>query len=123
MTWRLTREAERDLTEIARHTVETFGRDQAMHYAALIERALTMLSDDPLRPSSRAREELAPAVRSFHLAHASPRRHAASHVVYYHRAAGSAKDIIVLRVLHERMEPKRRLADARRRDEQTGKKP
>ena len=71
MGWRLTREAERDLAEIARHTVATFGPGQAQRYAALIERGLVMLSDDPFRPSSRARDELAPTVRSFHLSQAA----------------------------------------------------
>ena len=123
MAWRLTKEAERDLSEIARYTVATFGPQQAMRYAHLIERAFEMLSEAPLRPASRARDELAPAVRSFHLAQASVRRHGASHVIYYQPAAETPHGIVVLRVLHESMEPKSRLVDAKRRDQQTGQDP
>lgn len=114
MIVRLTREAERDLAEIARYTVETFGPDQAMRYAALIECALAALAENPRRPASRARDELRSGVRSMHLARAAVRRHAASHILYYHLAAGldGGQDIVILRVLHERMEPLKRLVDA-----------
>ena len=111
---RLTREAERDLAEIARYTVQTFGADQAMRYAALVERALVLLVDNPLRPASRERDELRPGVRSLHLSRAAARRHATSHILYYHLATGGdgAQDVVILRVLHERMEPLTRLVDA-----------
>ena len=114
MVVRLTREAERDLAEIARYTVATFGADQAMRYAALVEHALALLGENPHRPASRGRDELRPGVRSLHLSRAAARRHAASHILYYHLAAGAdgASDVIVLRVLHERMEPLKRLVDA-----------
>lgn len=114
MIVRLTRDAEQDLSEIARHTVATFGPEQAMRYAALIEHGLALLAQDPLRPASRRRDELRPGVRSLHLSRIAARRHAAAHILYYHIAetAGGAQDIVVLRVLHERMEPLRRLVDA-----------
>ena len=60
MAWRLTKEAERDLVEIARYTIAAFGPDQAMRYAALIEKGLDMLAENPLRATSRPRGELAP---------------------------------------------------------------
>ena len=111
---RLTREAERDLAEIARYTVATFGAEQAMRYAALIGQALDALASDPFLLASRERDELRSGVRSMHLARIARRRHAASHILYYHLPAGpdAAGDIVLLRVLHERMEPLRRLADA-----------
>lgn len=113
MIVRLTREAERDLAEIARHTVATFGADQAIRYAALIEHALALLAENPGRPASRGRDELRPGVRSMHLSRAAARRHAASHVLYYHLVADAEgeQDIVILRVLHERMEPLKRLVD------------
>lgn len=114
MIVRLTREAGQDLAEIARYTVATFGAEQAMRYAALIEHGLAFLAENPHRPASRNREELRPGVRSFHLSRAAARRHAASHILYYHIAASEqgAQDIVILRVLHERMEPLKRLVDA-----------
>lgn len=110
----LTREAERDLSEVARYTVATFGAEQAKRYAALIEHALALLVESPLRAASRGRDELRPGVRSFHLSRAAARRHAASHVLYYHLAADAAGEqhVVILRVLHERMEPLKRLIDA-----------
>jgi len=114
MTVRLTREAGQDLAEIARYAVEIFGADQAMRYAVLIERGLALLAEDPHRRASRSRDELRPGVRSFHLSRAAARRHAASHILYYHIAARAAgvQDVVILRVLHERMEPLKRLVDA-----------
>lgn len=114
MIVRLTREAGQDLAEIARYTVETFGAEQAMRYAALIEHGLALLAKDPHRPASRSGDELRPGVRSLHLSRAAARRHAASHVLYYHIAARAdgAQDVVILRVLHERMEPLKRLVDA-----------
>nr|WP_298095668.1 type II toxin-antitoxin system RelE/ParE family toxin [uncultured Shinella sp.] len=114
MIVRLTREAGQDLAEIARYTVETFGAEQAMRYAALIEQGLVLLAEDPQRPASRSRDELRPGVRSLHLSRAAARRHAASHILYYHIAARAdgAQDVVILRVLHERMEPLKRLVDA-----------
>lgn len=111
---RLTRETEQDLAEIARYTVATFGVDQAMRYAALIEHAFGLLADHPKLPASRERAELRAGVRSLHLSRAAGRRHAASHVLYYRLAAGAdgTQHIVILRVLHERMEPLRRLVDA-----------
>ena len=114
MIVRLTREAERDLAEIARYTVATFGPDQAMRDADQITRALAVLADNPRWSASRARDELRPGVRSMHLARAAARRHATSHILYYHLAAGldGEQDIAILRVLHERIEPLKRLVDA-----------
>lgn len=114
MNVRLTREAERDLAEIARYTVATFGADQAMRYAALIEHALALLAENPLRSASRGRDELRPGVRSLPLSRVAARRHAASHILYYHLAAGTDEEqhVVILRVLHERMEPLRWLVDA-----------
>jgi len=114
MIVRLTRDAEQDLAEIARYTVATFGSQQASRYAALIEHGLALLVQDPHRPASRGRDELRPGVRSLHLSRIAARRHAASHILYYHIAATAdgAQDVIILRVLHERMEPLKRLVDA-----------
>ena len=114
MNVRLTREAEQDLAEIARYTVATFGAEQAMRYAALIEHAIALLVESPLRAASRERDDLRPGVRSLHLSRVAARRHAASHILYYHLAAAGdgGQHVVILRVLHERMEPLKRLLDA-----------
>lgn len=114
MNVRLTREAGQDLAEIARYTVATFGPEQAMRYAALIEHAIALLVESPLRATSRERDDLRPGVRSLHLSRVAARRHAASHILYYHLAAAGdgGKHVVILRVLHERMEPLKLLLDA-----------
>ena len=102
---RLTRSADADIEQILTYTRWRFGPLQLERYARLIERALAMLGDDPLRPSSQLREELGEGVRSFHVAIAANRKSAASHVVYYLLGDSPRSDVVVLRVLHEGMEP------------------
>jgi toxin ParE1/3/4 len=109
MKLRLTLEADKDLTAIARYTLRHFGPGQKQSYAELVERAFAMLLDNPQRPSSQSRDELGEDVRSFHLALAAGRRRGASHVVYY---LCREQELIVLRVLGDEMEPRSRIRKA-----------
>ncbi|MCJ2015010.1 type II toxin-antitoxin system RelE/ParE family toxin [Methylobacterium sp. J-076] len=108
MRHRLTLRAERDIEDILRETLRTFGNRQVQAYAEIIDRAVAMIVDDPERPSTRSRTELAPGIRSFHMAHASPRRRGASHILYFSVIA-ERREVVVLRVLHEKMEPRLRV--------------
>ena len=58
-------------------------------------------------------------VRLYHLAHAAGRRRGATHVPFYKIAKGVEQEdqLVALRVLHERMQPKRRLIQALRGEE------
>ncbi|MBP2233064.1 toxin ParE1/3/4 [Azospirillum agricola] len=105
--YRLTRLAERDVTDILRESARRFGPLQRDRYAALIERAVLMVADRPERPGSRPRDELAEGVRSFHVELAAGRRGAASHTLYYvpGSSIGLADAVLILRVLHDAMEP------------------
>ncbi|KFB09676.1 type II toxin-antitoxin system RelE/ParE family toxin [Nitratireductor basaltis] len=107
----LTDLAERDIRHILRSTIKLFGPKQVRAYAAVIERGIAMVAEEPERPVSAACDELVPGVRRLNLEHAAKRRGGASHCLYYIR--GRLKDgsegIIVVRVLHERMEPRHRL--------------
>jgi toxin ParE1/3/4 len=109
MKLRLTLEADKDLTAIARYTLRHFGPGQKEVYAELVERAFAMLLENPHRPSSQSRHELGKDVRSFHLALAAGRRRGASHVVYY---LCREQELIVLRVLGDEMEPRSRIRKA-----------
>ena len=111
MNYRLTEAAAADIADILRETARRFGPAQRALYAALLERAAKLVAEVPERPGSRARDDLAPGVRSFHVEVAAGRRGAAAHVLYYlHALIEDAPDgVTVIRVLHERMEPLRHL--------------
>ena len=96
---------------ILRELARLFGPKQRERYADLIRAAAEMAAADPLRPGSRARDELGAGVRSFHVELAARRRGAASHPLYYLPADGPshAGGIVILRILHEAMEPRRHL--------------
>jgi toxin ParE1/3/4 len=106
--YRLTSLADADIANILAYTMQEFGERQFEQYWALIDKAAEMIGDEPLRPSSKARDELGPAVRSFHTEIAAGRTGAASHVLYY--IPGELDDgtqgAIVLRVLWDGMEPR-----------------
>jgi toxin ParE1/3/4 len=84
---------------------------QRRRYAELIERAIRMVAENPERPGSRQRDDLATGVRSLHVELAARRRGAAAHVLYYLRGRlDDGRDgVIIIRVLHDRMEPLRHL--------------
>jgi toxin ParE1/3/4 len=107
--YRLTALADSDIVGILAHTIREFGDRQVKSYAALIDKAARMIGNEPMRPSSNSRDELGPAVRSFHIGVAAGRRGAASHVLYYY-VPGELDDgtegAIVLRVLWDGMEPR-----------------
>ena len=72
-----------------------------------------MVAADPMRRGSRPRDDVAAGVRSFHIELAARRRGAAAHLLYY--AQGQLDDgregVIILRVLHERMDPGRHIGE------------
>jgi toxin ParE1/3/4 len=109
---RLSGLAEKDVTQILRETRRMFGARQLGTYATLIDGAAQMIAEDPNRPSSLDRTELGPDVRSVHLELAAGRPGGASHMVYYTEGnlPDGSRGLSILRVLHESMEPKNRVA-------------
>jgi len=105
--YRLTEAADRDIAGILAESGRSFGPRQRETYACLIKEAIERLAEEPERLGSRLREDLWPGVRSFHVEIAARRRGAASHIVYYARGpmADGGDGVVVLRVLHERMDP------------------
>ncbi|KQO85889.1 hypothetical protein ASF32_09385 [Methylobacterium sp. Leaf91] len=71
-----------------------------------------MVADAPEKPSSKARLELGPETRSFHVALATGRKGGASLVLYYRgqEDGHGYAEVVILRVLPDRMEPRLRLA-------------
>jgi toxin ParE1/3/4 len=108
---RLTRRADEDIAHLLQETFREFGPHQVRIYAALIDRAMALVAEDPERPSSKDRSDLADGVRSFHVALASGRTRGASHVLYFTvvEHEDRSREVLILRVLHDRMEPRPRL--------------
>lgn len=110
MRLRLTRQAGNDVEAVLEQTLLEFGPRQVERYAGTISKALEMIAERPDRPSARFRPEIGPNVQAFHLALAAGRQSAASHLVYcMKRRSGQEDEVVVLRLLHERMEPLRHL--------------
>jgi toxin ParE1/3/4 len=114
--YRLTRQADRDIVDILRETLKSFGPKQLAVYAAIIDEGIRMVAENPTRPSSLDRSDIRPDVRSLHLELAARRRGGAAHKLYFTTMTGADEvpEVVVLRVLHERMEPKRPLLRALR---------
>ena len=88
--------ADRDIDDILDYTHTTFGTVQAEAYYHSLRGCFTLIAENP--EIGRARPELAPDLRSY--------RHR-SHVVYYEVRDN---DILIVRVLHQRMDPARHLS-------------
>jgi toxin ParE1/3/4 len=111
---RLTAPADRDISQILSETYRLFGENQTVRYAAIIEAGIRFVADQPLRPASKDRnDDLGEGVRSCHLQFAAKRQGGAGHVIYYRVGAS---ELIILRILRDRMEPRRRVAKALRED-------
>ena len=71
--YRLSATAEGDIIQILAYTEDRFGEIARRRYEALVVAGLRDIASDPERPSSVARPELGPAVRSYHLRHSRGR--------------------------------------------------
>lgn len=95
MSFRRTREAEADIADIYRYSFENFGEIQADTYHNDLADCFRLLADTPLL--GRDYSFLRPGLRRY--------KHA-SHSVYYRLAD---TEILILRVLHQRVDPARHL--------------
>jgi len=110
--FRLSRLAEADLLHILRTSAERWGAEGARRYASLLAEAMRKVAADPQGPTTRARNDLHPGVRSVHIRHARGANPDANvrrpvHILYYRAVASDFVEIF--RVLHERMDPSRHL--------------
>jgi toxin ParE1/3/4 len=118
MKYRLSRRAETDIFFILRNTRKQFGPAQVLAYAEIINRGLARLTDACALPAGVDRSDIDTGVKSYHLELAAKKRGGASHILYFKEIdAGGAPELVVLRVLHEAMEPRRRLMIALREEE------
>jgi toxin ParE1/3/4 len=87
--------ARRDVRSILLFTSEQWGTVQRDADREALNQAVTTLSANPLIGHSR--DEIAPDIRSYGVQ---------QHVIYYHVAA---ETVTVLRILHGKMDPARRI--------------
>jgi toxin ParE1/3/4 len=117
--YRLSPLAEDDLAHILATSEDRWGAERRRHYAAIIVAAMRKVAADPNGPATRDRAELSTGVRSFHLRHARSGDPGVNvkrpvHVLFYRAVAPGLIEIV--RVLHERMEPRRHLTSAEGED-------
>jgi toxin ParE1/3/4 len=110
--FRLSRPAQADIANILVTSVERWGVEGRRRYAALLIAAMRRVAADPEGSATQDRAELLPGVRSFHIRHARGGAPDATarrpvHVVYFRPVEPGLIEII--RVLHDRMEPRRHL--------------
>lgn len=92
MKYQLTEEADRDVEEILAYSVKSFGVTQTQHYFVALKECIELLADNPNMGLSA--EDILPEYLRF------PHE---SHIIFYKHLSAS---ILVVRILHERMDPK-----------------
>jgi|SRR5690606_39192908 len=90
-SFRLTRDAQKDLTAIRRYTAETWGLEQSKRYLQGLRETIELLAEFPGQGTTR--EEMGEGVLSFPYG---------SHMLYYRLEKGQ---LVVFAVLHQRMVP------------------
>jgi toxin ParE1/3/4 len=119
LRFRLTVDADADVARVLRTTARLFGKAQVRACAKIIALGIERVAEDSKRAASMDASWIREGVRLYHLEHAAGRQRGASHVLFYKLFKNSegADELVVLRVLHERMQPKRRLIQALRGEE------
>jgi toxin ParE1/3/4 len=113
--FRLSRLAQADLARILATSAERWGIEGRRRYAAILAAAMRKVAADPEGPTTRARAELAPGLRSLHLEYARAEASKAMvrgpmHILYY--CAITPELIEIVQVLHERMDVGRHLRES-----------
>lgn len=121
MKHRFTRQAERDILRIFRDSIRLFGEMQARRYFEIINQGVAVLRSEPFRLTSKERSDIGLNVRSLHLQLVAKRSGGASHILHYRLRSmhGDGTELIILRVLGDRMEPARRVRSALRDEDRS----
>lgn len=93
-------------------SAERWGSEARRRYEALLFDAIQQLAAQPDGPLTPKRSDVGPRIRSFHVRHTrrepgAERVRQPVHVIYYRPRQGGIIEIV--RILHERMEPRRHL--------------
>jgi toxin ParE1/3/4 len=116
--YRLSEPAKADIAKILRRSEKLHGKDARIRYRACLTTAMRRVAADPEGRSTVDRAELLPGIRSFHIRHSSDESREAPvanpvHVIFYRVIQPGIVEIV--RVLHERMEPRRHVPGGRER--------
>ncbi|MXZ81153.1 MAG: type II toxin-antitoxin system RelE/ParE family toxin [Gammaproteobacteria bacterium] len=91
MTIRLSRLARRDLDEIRKYTIETWGRGQWLKYYGDMVQAFKEIAKDP--DGGRDRSLFASGLRSVNYGR---------YVIFFARIAAAGDERVIIRIIHER---------------------
>jgi plasmid stabilization system protein ParE len=110
--YRLTPLAAADIGNILDETLRLFGSLQEERYYDLLLAAVERIAADPFSIGTKACDSLSTGLRSFHVGTAASRQGAASHVLYFRPVTSldGKREILIARVLHDRMDPERHIA-------------
>lgn len=108
--------AQRDVISMLAWSEERFGASVRARYEQLIETAIRDLATDPERPGSRARPELGPGIRIYHLSFSRERARRQGGIIRRPRHLLAFRllgdtHLEIVRVLHDAMELGQHLPD------------
>lgn len=115
MRFRLAQPAQSDLVNSLLTSEERWGAEGRLRYTKLLAAGMRTVAANPEGPLTQSRNELSPGIRSFHLRHSrvdaqEPKVKKPVHILYYRVVQAGIVEIV--RILHERMEPRRHLSAA-----------
>lgn len=112
--YRVTNAAKLDFRAVLKEARDQFGTRQREVYRRLIAKGVTMVAAEAERGGSWDRGGVVPGLRAFHLENAAGKRGAAAHTLYYavERLPDGSPRVVILRFLHESMDPRLHLARA-----------
>jgi toxin ParE1/3/4 len=113
--YRLSAPAKADIAAILSRSEALHGKEARIRYRGCLAAALRCVAADPEGRSTADRSELVSGVRSFHIRHSRDESREAPvtspvHVIFYRVAQPGIVEIV--RVLHDRMEPRRHIESA-----------
>src|SRR5258707_9843479 len=108
--YRLSEPAKADFAATLRRSEELHGNQARIRYRALLTAAMRSVAAEPEGPATLDRTELLAGLRSFHIRHSRNESREAPvanpvHVIFYR--AVQPRGIEIVRMLHERMDPRR----------------
>jgi toxin ParE1/3/4 len=112
--YQLSNPAKADIVAILKRSEELHGLHARIRYRALLTAAMRRVANEPEGPLTTAHTDLLPGIRSFHVRHSRKESREARvakpvHVVLYRSLQPGLIEIV--RILHERMNPRLHLGD------------